>query len=258
MKKGHDFEFRKLKPDLLRADKLYQREVSQNRVNKIVQAWNPDLVNEPKVSQRDGGQYYVFNGMHTASAHKIVYGEDTPILCKVFRGLTWLEEKDLFVQQNGISKDPTTAEKLLAEYNSGNLDVKAMVRAANEAGVKVDFKNGEARYQCRAVSALFNAYKTLGEEKLTAALEIINECWDGDKLSYSAGFILGIARFYKSYYGQFNTRQLVKSLSKHSVSYYVREAKDMAGRTEMRYCRLFLREYNKGRSANRIDVEYME
>ena len=256
MKRGHEFEFRRIPANLLRTDTLYQRDISQSRVNKIVQEWNPDLMNEPKVSQRDGGAYYVFNGNHTVNAHKIVYGENTPILCKVYRGLTWLDEKELFVKQNGISKDPTTAEKLLAEYNGGNVEVKEMVYAANDAGLKIDFKNSEANNQIRAVSALFKAYKMLGRNNLTDALELIVDCWNGDKSSLSAGIILGVAEFCKIYGGKFNRREFVKKISEHSTSYYVREVRELNGMTGHRYFRIFLREYNKGKKTNKLDVGY--
>ena len=256
MKNGHEFEFKAIKPSQLKVDRLYQRDINQSRVNKIMQAWNPDIVNEPKVSQRDGGQYYIFDGQHTVSAWQGIYrGTDKPILCKVYRGLTWLEEKELFVQQNGISKDPTTSEKLLAEYNSGNVEVKDMVLAANEAGVKVDFKNSAARYQIIAVGSLFKAYKMLGKSGLTDILSIICECWDGDKVSFSSGFILGMAEFHKQFYRRYSRKGLVGRLSKHSASYYIREARELSGTTQSRFCRMFLKEYNYKRTSRRLGVD---
>ena len=42
----------------------YQRPLDEALVRKIVAHWNPDLMNLPKVSHRDG-KYYVFDGQHT-------------------------------------------------------------------------------------------------------------------------------------------------------------------------------------------------
>ena len=94
--KGHAYEYRPVMPSSILVYPLYQRELNQNKVKKIVAEWNYDLVNEPKLSQREDGKLYVFNGQHTIAAWREHEGQDTPIMCKVFRGITWNEEKDLF------------------------------------------------------------------------------------------------------------------------------------------------------------------
>ncbi len=45
----------------------YQRELSPDRVRRIVKAFDERIANEPKVSYR-GGHYYVFDGQHTIAA----------------------------------------------------------------------------------------------------------------------------------------------------------------------------------------------
>ena len=88
--------------------------------------------------------------------------DDKPILAKVYKGMTWLEEMESFVLQNGISKDPTTNEKLRAQYNSKNPYVCNMVDCAERAGFLVDFGTGQRRNRISATSALFKSYMTLG------------------------------------------------------------------------------------------------
>ena len=138
--KGHPYDYKPINPAAINIDPLYQRELNQGKVNKIAANWNYDLVNEPKLSMRADGKLYVFNGQHTTAAHVLHEGADTPIMCKVYRGLTWEEEKELFIEQNGISSDPTTFQKLRALFNAGDKDVRDMVQAAAEAGVQVTFK----------------------------------------------------------------------------------------------------------------------
>ena len=48
----------------------YQRELSPDRVRRIVKAFDERIANEPKVSYR-GGHYYVFDGQHTIAARKL-------------------------------------------------------------------------------------------------------------------------------------------------------------------------------------------
>ena len=94
--KGHPYEYRPVNPQQILVDPLYQRELHQKKVDKIISEFNYDLVNEPKLSLRSDGKLYVFNGQHTTAAWKIHEGIDTPIMCKIYRGLTWEDEKELF------------------------------------------------------------------------------------------------------------------------------------------------------------------
>ena len=88
----------------------YQRELNPNRVRKIATEFDEHIANDPKVSFRDG-HYYVFDGQHTIAARKLRNGgKDLPIRCKVFYGLSELDEAILFAQQTGAS-----AQLLLGE-----------------------------------------------------------------------------------------------------------------------------------------------
>ena len=125
----HSYEYAMLYPEQIKKDPKYQRNIDPNRIKKITKHWDDDLVNPPKVSLRENGVYYVFNGQHTLTAWKKRYG-NKPIQCKVYRGLTETEEKDLFVKQEGFAKPVSKVDKLRAEFNSGTEDVVDMVRCA--------------------------------------------------------------------------------------------------------------------------------
>lgn len=250
--KGHKYEYKAVNPNMILVDPLCQRELNQKKVDKIVCEWNYDLVNEPKISLRSDGTMYVFNGQHTTAAHKIHEGKDTPIICKVYRGLTWEDEKELFLKQNGISSDPTTFEKLRARFNAGDQDVRGMVECAAKAGVQVTFKTrGDAFARCIAVSALFTMYKVLPQDNFIIALQLITGAWQGQKESYCEGFIKGMTNIFKKYAGQFAVKDMRNALARNTPVYYIREAKYMTGSLAVRYEKLFIREYNHNRR-NRI------
>ena len=79
---------------------IYQRGVERKRVEMIAADFNEYIANEPKVSFRDG-KYYVVNGQHTIEGRILRNGgEDLPILCKVYTGLTMEQEALLFAEQN--------------------------------------------------------------------------------------------------------------------------------------------------------------
>ena len=82
---------------------IYQRGVERKRVELIARDFNEYIVNEPKVSFRNG-RYYVMDGQHTIEGCILLNGgEDRPILCKVYTGLTMEQEALLFAEQNGHS-----------------------------------------------------------------------------------------------------------------------------------------------------------
>lgn len=246
--KGHEYEYKKVSTGSILVDPLYQRELNQKKIDKIISQWNYDLVNEPKVSMRADGKLYVFNGQHTTVGWKIHEGEDAPIMCKVYRGLTWEEEKELFIKQNGISSDPTTFEKMRACYNAGDTDVRGMVVAAARAGVEVTFATkSEAFGRCIAVSSLFSMYMCLSEKDFVTALLILTGAWQCQKEGYTEGFIKGMTNIFKKYNGQFTPKDMEKSLGRNSPTYYIREAKEMVGALATRYEKLFVKEYNYNR-----------
>lgn len=50
---------------------LYQRKLDHDRANRIAENFDPRLLNDPKVSERDG-HFYVFDGQHTIEALRIL------------------------------------------------------------------------------------------------------------------------------------------------------------------------------------------
>lgn len=251
--KGHEFEYRGLKPSQILVDKLYQRDLNTNRVDQIVREFNGDLFNEPKVSYRDG-QFWVFNGQHSIAAwRKLHGGDDKSVLCKVYKGMTWLDECTAFIAQNGISKDPTTNERLRAAYEAKRPDVTGMVKGAELVGFTVNFKLCKCRNQIVAVAALFRAYKTLETDAYIDMLTAIRDAWNGTEESLSSQIINGMTAFYKTFGGNFKREDLVKSISKIRPVDIIRE-----GRVSTKhngYAREIAKAYNYKRTTRRVDVE---
>ena len=249
--KGHEFEVRQLRPSQIKCDPLYQRELDNRRVDAIVREFNGDLFNEPKVSYRDG-IFWVFNGQHSIAAWRKYYGgEDKLVTCKVFKGMTWLEECEAFMKQNGISKDPTTNQKLRAAYNSKDPDVVDMVEKARLCGFLVDFVVSKIPTRIVATSALFRAYKTLGSEAYLDMLTAIKDAWYGDADAVASQIITGMTSFYKAYYKHFSREDLVRSLKRITPAEIIRQGKSYRNRPNT-YAREIIKAYNVKRR-NRLD-----
>lgn len=250
--KGHEFEHKLLRPSQVRIDPLYQRDLDTKRVDKIVKDFNGDCFNEPKVSYRDG-VYWGVDGQHSIAAwRKIHNNEDKPLLCKVFKGMTWLEECEAFVRQNGIKKDPTTNEKLKAQFHASDPDVVDMKMKAELCGFVVDFAQSKTPTRIVATSALFRAYKTLGGEAYLDMLTTIKKAWFGDMDAVSAAIIGGLTTFYKTYYGNFKSDDFVNALKRVTPAEIIRNGKAFRNRANT-YSREILKVYNVRRKANRLE-----
>ena len=250
----HSFEYVMLYPEQIKKDPRYQREIDVARIKKITKYWDDDLVNAPKVSLRENGQYYVFNGQHTLAAWKKRYGNKM-IQCKVYRGLTETEEKDLFVKQEGFSKAVGLVDKLRAEYNSGNDEVMDMVRCVAIAGCTMDFENRTSQTQNRinAVTTAYNVYKEVGHDNFVNILDILRRAFYGDYKGFQDGFLKGMKYLFKHYADKISVKQMITALQKQPADYYVQKANKFDGSAQVRYAKAFVEQYNKGKRTYRID-----
>ena len=115
---------------------IYQRGVERKRVELIARDFNEYIVNEPKVSFRNG-RYYVMDGQHTIEGCILLNGgEDRPILCKVYTGLTMEQEALLFAEQNGHAAPLSAGIKLCAKVVGGDTPSVAFVAATNRVGLE--------------------------------------------------------------------------------------------------------------------------
>lgn len=250
---GHEFDTRSLRPSQIRVDPLYQRDLETKRVEKTAREFNGDLFDEPKVSYRDG-VYWVFDGQHRIAIWRAVHkGKDFPLTCKVFRGMTWLDEADAFIKQNGIKKDPTTNDKLRAAFNSKDPDVVQMVSDANLCGFVVDFVVSKTPIRIVATSALYRAFKALGHEAFLDMMTAIRDAWYGDVDAVSRQVLTGMTTFYKTYWGCFKREDLVSSLRKTRPIDIIRNGKTVS--TSNGYAKEILRLYNVKRKTKRLPDE---
>lgn len=231
-------------------DPVYQRHFNPRKVEKILKEFDPNLVNAPKVSLRDG-KFWVFDGQHTIAVLKARNGgKDRMITCKVFYGLTQLDEMDLFLQQNGKSSPVYFRERFRALYQTGDPDVTAIVKACESQGLTVGFTYGYLPNRINAVKTLYDSYKALGLTEFTRVLSIIKNAWGGDRDSLSREIIAGMTLFCSTFGHSFKEDQLIKRLRKVDPMAIIREGKSITSSPAVGCARVILRHYNSGRAAN--------
>ena len=249
---GSNYDYIYIEPKDLCTDPTYQREIDYKRVNEIVKNFNPNVFNEPKVSKRTDGKYYIFNGDHSVAAHQILFGKDAPIKCKVYYGLTPEDEMNLFVLQNGISKPPTKLEKLRALNNHNDPEVMEMVECANIAGVKIDFTSWPAENKISAVETAYSIFKSIGRTNFINVLITIKKIWLGNAESFSRGMLNGFAYIYKHCEEQFSNKDIINALSGYPISKIEERARMLQGNMQKRFATAIVEVYNKGKRSKRI------
>lgn len=249
---NNDFEYKDLNTKQLCVDTLYQRSIDLARVNRIVNDWCDLLVNPIKVSYRDG-KYFVFDGQHTVAAFKAKNkGKDCIVPCKVFYGLTWYDEADLFLKQTGDSRKVDMTAKFRTMFNMGHPDVVRMVTMAEKSGVKIDFKKAKGYYTIICLSTLFSCSKQLSDTEYAELFYIIGAAWDGHPDAYSSEIIKGLTKFITTYRGVYKRSALVSSLQKTTPRQIINEGKTSIAPGDAKYARQILSAYNRNRTSNRL------
>lgn len=204
----------------------YQRGIDSKRVKRIADTWKDEVANPPKVSYR-GGKYWVFDGQHTIAARKLRNGnQDLPIECRVYSGLTYEEEAELFVLQNGIAKNPDVNAKFKAMYEAGDVDIIEFKRTVESIGLKMDFSKSQGQNKiiaCRTAYKLFTKNPT--SKIFVKSLEMIKFAWGGAPDSFRNEILLGMEKFVDVYWGVFKENRLTSSLSNIDIDQFVKEAK---------------------------------
>lgn len=253
MRYNPEYEYKKINTRDINVDNLYQRDLCQTKVRKIVREFNPYLVNAVKVSFRDG-KFWVFDGQHTIAALKARYkGMDCQVECKVFYGLTRLDEMDLFIAQNGAASVVGIREKFRAMNNNGDPKIREMVKLCTQAGLVVDFESGQAENRILALKALYSAYESLPADDFADMLKIIKEAWCGSPQSLTGEIIGGMAIFYRTYGEEFKRKMLVEKLRKKSPVEIVRDGRVSRSSGANRFARVILGIYNSNTSASRLE-----
>ena len=249
------YEYRQLMSNMLFTDTSYQRPVDASRVDQIVENFDPRVANTLKVSSRDG-RFYVFDGAHTLMALKKIHGDTPfPVECKVFFGLSYEDEANLFAQQNGLSKDVAFGVRLRAMLASKSPEAEDFRMHTANAGLTLSDKPGGAsRNTITAVAKAYKLYKDLGPEQYEQVLKLIVDTWDGAAWSLTSYFLGGVSVFLLEYGDGFNRERFIKRLCGTNYE----ELRDEAHRqrrssSDIAHALAFVKMYNRGGGRGTVD-----
>lgn len=202
------------------------------------------IANPPKVSYRDG-HYFVFDGQHTIVTRRAMNGgQDLPIICKVYEGLTEEEEAMLFSRQTGVSTPLTAGAELRAALVGKDPESLAFVKATESTGLQLGLDNYRAPWKIICIRTAFKEYKAYGADLYKEALTMLAKGWEGDPDSLRSGILQGMVRFVALYQGEYDPERLVKRLHTVHPMTLVNDEKSLSGTVSYKYMMLILRTYN--------------
>ena len=253
------YAYRKLLSSVLVTDPSYQRKIDAERVQRIVDGFDPRLVNTVKVSNRDG-KYYVFDGAHTLAALKRIHNDAAfEVDCKVYQGLTYEDEAYLFALQTGESKDVAFSVRMRAMLISGSAEAKAFRAHTAAAGLSLAEGAGSAtKNVVAAIAKAYRLYTSLGADDYEDMLRLIVDTWDGVAWSLTSYILGGVAVFLREYGDDYNRDRFVKRL--RGISY--EELRDEARRqlrssSDIAHALAIAKTYNRSGGRGTVDLRLL-
>lgn len=169
----------------------YQRNISASHVQRTAKNFDLYQINPVKVSRRNGINY-VFNGQHTIEIVATVSGSrETPVWCMIYDELDYVQEADIFANQQKYIRPLLPYEIFVANVEAGNDDqliIKSLVESYGLSITSCKVPGGIC-----AVATLGYIYQKYGFHVLDRTLRLCIGTWEGDVNSLSSNMLKGIA-----------------------------------------------------------------
>lgn len=241
----------------IHSDQRYQRPVDQERVRKIAREYDPDQVEIIKVSKRDDGKYYVFDGQHTLEALKLLNGNrPLKVDCKVYRGLTVEDEAMLFARQDVISRPVSQSDRMKALCLAGDDFILELKNCIESLGICFDFSKDPAPMKITAYNAARDLYKKAGKETFGDILTLIAGIWPDQPQAFAREIMNGLYEFQKRFAGEYDPGRLGMQLASKLPEDIIQLAKtcNLSRRSAFKYAYAIAVVYNDGIQEGQVDV----
>lgn len=169
----------------------YQRNLSVSHIQRTVENFDLYQINPVKISRRNGINY-VFNGQHTIEIVATVSGSrETPVWCMIYDELDYVQEADIFANQQKYVRPLLPYEIFMANVEAGNDDQLIIKSLVESYGLIISSKRVPGGI-C-AVSTLGYIHHKFGFHVLDRTLRLCIGTWEGDVNSLSSNMLKGIA-----------------------------------------------------------------
>ena len=175
----------------------YQRNLSLQHIQKLIDNFDLYQINPVKVSRRNG-ENVVMNGQHTIESIASASGSrDTPVWCMIYDDLEYEKEADIFANQQKYVKQLNQYEIFMAKIEAGDdtqIIIKSLVESYGLVLAPSRIAGGIGAINC--LERLFDKY---GYHHLERVIRLCVTTWEGDPLSLAANMINGVSRLVASF-----------------------------------------------------------
>lgn len=235
----------------------YQKELSLERVEKIVKKFDINRMRPVDVSFRNG-KYYLFDGQHRANAYYLMGYTEIPAI--VHYGLTYEDEAYLFARQQEEVGAVNSNHKWNALREANDPETMEIIRLCKDWGFTVLEQNNKGN-NIKCVKTLRDLYKEFGPQTLGSILRSLKESWNYMDHSTDVAIIGGISKLVRTY-PQFNYTRLIRTLTNTTPKLILRDMEDKhhAVRGEANRAAYQIADiYNKGLvKAQRLDPQMLD
>ena len=192
---------------MMRVSGEAQRDLNQNRVNKLVAEFDLEQLGTPTLNFRDG-IWYIIDGQHRIETLKQIGYGDQQVQCWCYEGLSEKDEADKFRKLNdylAVSAFSKFKVGVTAGYPT-ECDIDAIVRSA---GLRVAMGSGFGNIS--AVGTLRRIYERGGAGTLARTLCIVRDAFGDPGLE--AIVLDGIGLLTDRYNGELTDERAIKALS---------------------------------------------
>ncbi len=246
----------------------YQRNLSAAHIHRTVENFDLYQINPVKVSRRDGINY-VFNGQHTIEIVAIVSGSrDTPVWCMIYDDLDYMQEADIFANQQKFIRSLLPYEIFTANVEAGNDEQLIIKDLVESYGLSIT-SNKVPGGIC-AVASLEYIHKRYGFHVLDRTLRLCIGTWEGEINSLTANMLKGISHLinafgetmrddiFKDKVGAFSARDISRTAKERKAgSYGYAEAMLTAYNKRLKYALRWSKLYTN-KSNDTEDGDYLE
>lgn len=204
--------------DKLIVDERVQRAVDPVRVKREGARFNPNGVGVLIVSRRDDGTNHLIDGGHRHGFANAAGQPEFPFECKVWEGLSMIDEAALFSVHNNTRVVPPTAKHRVAVIGGDPRAVTVDTVLHNQAW-RVDYAKGPGVLM--AINTLYQVYD-LAEERLGEGngglvigrlMRLITSSWGHDPNGVTANLVGGIGRVLIRHWDTIEDQRLINALA---------------------------------------------
>lgn len=237
-----DVHFEQIPIKNLVSNQEYQRNLSLAHIERAAQNFDLCQINPVKVSRRNGINY-VFNGQHTIEIIATVSGSrDTPVWCMIYDNLDYMQEADIFANQQKFVKRLLPYEIFMANVEAGN-DEQLIIKSLVESfGLQISSSTGPGCV-C-AIATLEEIYEKHGLQVLERTLRLCIGTWEGDVNSLSSNMLKGVSKLVVAYGDALRDDSFKEKVGRFSARDIGRTAKERKAGSNG-YAEAMLIAYNK-------------